>query len=264
MKLLATVFLSVSFTMSPVTEWNDYSDTGHSPQIELHPDPRLMNIGGLSYKGNLSYCVGTIIPPDTVLTNAHCLVEHGKRNNIPFEFVTAELNATKRDHFAIDNPRSMAVTSDPDNQRQLDIAFLKLSRPVDPNKFPDVSISSIESISGYDTSQEEKIKLTGLSHGRFAQQQDVLVTEACEETAYYTEVHLFFHNCSTNKGMSGSPLYIIRDGKLTIVGMHAGGRGDHTAPVRYDDSVANIAVNGDTIAMYYTKYKNGVLKMDAY
>ncbi len=178
--------------------------------------------------GTVSTCTGTLIAPDIVLTNAHCIVDqrsHAVRQRIAFlpnlvrgrvrddadvAWTTAVEYGTD---FRNDGPNA--------NSSRDDWGLLKLNQPLG-EKYGHLGWRALDG--DYLADYPETYIVVGYS-GDFPEDQPGETASAhfyCSITGERGEV--LEHTCDTMPGASGGPILTQLDGEYTIVGLHAGAR----------------------------------------
>ena len=227
--------------------FNVFTNTGHKPQIEQFDDPALAAIGRLT--SARQSCTATLVAPDIILTAAHCFLEPVPPEQYVFELRTTSderVNVTKID--VRQSPR-LYGTKDFAGRPENDYAFAKLARPV--HDVIPASLSSLRSAGALE--RDIHIRLTGTNPAF----RGAFTTEICEPTKYYPDGSEFTHNCSTERGMSGSPLYTVDSGIVRIIGLHTGAIHGLSAPAPYTLQFANHAIEGSKLRVALDLFVSG-------
>ncbi len=202
-----------------------------------YPWSAIGRIQGVGVDGGGYACTGTLLAPDIVLTNAHCVVNpetHQVSQQIWFQ--PNLVYGTLQDQgdmafvvqFAYGTDFTNANGADPN-----DWAILKLDRPVG-NKYGTLPWSSLPT--GILADNREQFALVGYSGDfpEYSPGETAGVHIGCSILG--EENGLYIHDCDTNGGASGGPIIGLIDGKFQIVGLHAGA-------LRFSDgTVVNYAV----------------------
>ncbi len=246
---------------------NMYGNTGHNPQREHFSsgEPNIRAIGRL-FAQNVTNCTATLLPPgDVLVTAAHCFFDKaGARTPLEYEylFITGGETAAQGKQVGLRAATLAVVTNDPLRRPELDIAFIRLSKRLDVKKYPPAQFASITSTEAF--KKDIEVRLTGYMPSNTPGEDGYATTELCTPKQYFFESKELLHNCSTMEGMSGSPVYIIRDGKITILGIHNGAaRTTFGRVTDFSLVYANRAAGAEVAEAAYIKYLAGALVPDA-
>jgi protease YdgD len=188
-----------------------------------YPWSAVGRIEGIGMDGSGYTCTGTLLAPDIVLTNAHCVInpETGQvssqiwfQPNLIYGSLQDEADLAFVEQYATGTDFSDRGGANPN-----DWAILKLDRPLG-NKYGTLPWTSLSSR----TLQQNpgQFALIGYS-GDFPENapgETAGVHIGCSILGEENE--LLIHNCDTNGGASGGPIIGIIDGQFQIIGLHAG------------------------------------------
>ncbi|MEB3230311.1 MAG: trypsin-like serine protease [Leptolyngbyaceae bacterium] len=174
----------------------------------------------------LSRCTGTLIAPDVVITNAHCVVNdrsHQPHQAIWFEpnLIDGELQRAT-DRVAVTTVFYATDFYDDPLADQQDWALLKLNRSLG-DRYGILGWRS-PSVAAFDQGVFEAVSLVGYS-GDFPTDNPGATASihlACHVLGEISDG--LTHDCDSGSGASGSPLIAWAEGIPYLVGVHAGGR----------------------------------------
>lgn len=178
-------------------------------------------IGDTSY---VSICTGSLVAPDVVLTNAHCVVDP-ETNRVKSE-ITFKPNLVNG---RVQNEADVATVvdiiygtdfSDSDSvPHPNDWAFVKLDRSLG-NKFGTLAwtqMSMAELLNSY----EGELIMAGYS-GDFPENAPGRTAGVHDGCSVLGEVEgSLIHNCDTFGGSSGGPMMVVVDGEFRIVALNS-------------------------------------------
>jgi hypothetical protein len=256
--LLCAISANGSTPLSTGIHANLFGNTGHSPKREHFQSdgPNIKAIGRL-YTQGITNCSATLLPPgDIVVTAAHCFFGKSE-NRIPLEFeyrfITGGDTPAEGESVSLIPESLFLLTDTPIQIPELDLAFVKLSRHLDQKKYPPAQFASILSTEALKKNIE--VRLTGYMESKKPGEDGLATTEICLSKGYFPESKELLHDCSTTEGMSGSPVYIIRDGKVAILGIHNGANRSNGGKITdFDIAIANRAAGSDLAEPAYQKY----------
>jgi V8-like Glu-specific endopeptidase len=202
-----------------------------------YPWSAVGRIEGVGMDGGGYTCTGTLLAPDIVLTNAHCVV-NPKTQQVSSQiwFQPNLIYGNLQDQADLAFVQEYAVGtdfSDFEGANPHDWAILKLDRPVG-EKYGTLPWASLST--RILKQNQGQFALIGYS-GDFPEEgpgETAGVHIGCSILG--EENGLLIHNCDTTGGASGGPIIGIIDGRFQIIGLHAGA-------IKYSDGkVVNYAV----------------------
>ncbi len=163
--------------------------------------------------GPNSFCTGTLVTPDLVLTAAHCLYDaetHDRRNVSDIQFLAGWRNgraaAYRGVRRAIAHPDYVYVGNDGASTRVVnDLALLELDRPIRNN-----SIAPIRP--GTKPRKGDEVGVVSYAVDRAARPS---LEEACQVLGRPRQMLVI--SCTVDFGSSGAPILIFQDGEPRIV-----------------------------------------------
>ena len=168
-------------------------------------------------------CTATIVAPDVILTNAHCFIaEDGQARStaILFEGGATWENQTKV--YVVDPDTVFVKTKRIFDEPWNDYCFMRLKRKVDVKKMPVAKISALLStVPPNDASTH--LSITGYDYVKGTTWYGRAVTSEAFLTDYYVEHSEVSLDSVHYGGMSGSPVYLFRNGAIVIVALYTGG-----------------------------------------
>ena len=214
--LLALLLVLTSFTESGPSLFgvNLFDDTGHHSRPEIFEDPDIRSVGWL-YGGGFK-CVATLVDANVIVTAAHCLKNpDGKTKDYRWQFITGADILTHGTTADIDINTIVAMTKNWEENAHRDVAFARLTRPLDPSKFKALKVESY--LDFQPTVRDVPVMITLYDH----LQGDKPTTERCKTYNFHTN-HYYYHDCSTSEGSSAAPLYLYEHGPPVVVGLNTG------------------------------------------
>lgn len=197
-------------------------------------------VGSLTYTytGRTGKCTASLVSPDLILTNAHCVISKGTSKSYQHS------NFKFRPQFrtGVASPEVDAYllewgTNDPNNQPSVDWALLKLAMPLG-NYYGYFHVSGLRgdrtnsligktlSTSGYPGDKQSGNQMWAHNGCKFT---GVRADRNSNNYGYLK------HNCDTKVGASGSPLYANEGGKYVIYGLHNRGASTNVSEANVED-----------------------------
>jgi len=203
-------------------------------------------------KGKFAGCSGTLVGPNLVLTNAHCVVANGKK----FQSLRFAVQYRRGESLAEANVvQSWPGTPNPVRNRAQDWAFLRLDKNLgDQFGWFDIQPLPLDALVALGKSQ--KIFMAGYS--RDQQNSEMPVWQSNCRITSVEDNQLVLHSCSGIRGSSGSSItYFHKDQQRPqIIAIQAADRGapggDSRFKVPYSAWSANIAVPAKA---FYPRWK---------
>jgi protease YdgD len=197
---------------------------------EPHLEKPFSMIGKLRYKKsskhNPTHCTASLVGPNLILTNAHCVfwVSDTRPQKI-FEhmnFVFIPADTPNKANLEITATWLYTGTKDPIRFVSADYTLLRLSQHIGNELgYFDISNDHFNQLKG------RTISTAGYSGdikgGKYmTTHQNCKITNVHADNANQNAAFLK-HNCDTTAGASGSPLYVKNGEQYTIVGLHSRG-----------------------------------------
>ncbi|MBW4653735.1 MAG: trypsin-like peptidase domain-containing protein [Kaiparowitsia implicata GSE-PSE-MK54-09C] len=216
---------------------------------------RLQSPAGERY---IDLCTGSLVAPDVVLTNAHCVVNpetHQVKTNITFHPNMVNGRVREADHIAnvVDIIYGTNFSDESSFPHPNDWAFVKLDRPLG-NTYGTLAWSSL-SVSELVRNHRGGLTTVGYS-GDFpahAPGRTAGVHQGCNVLGEVEDS--LIHDCDTHGGSSGGPMLAVIDGEFRIVGLNSAERTDRqvnasTGETIQSQGIVNYGVKIDPIVSF--------------
>lgn len=182
-------------------------------------------IGRLEVPGGI--CTASMVGPDLILTNAHCVVDEAK-NDLKAGTIIFRPNYTDgTSAYSSEVSYAWWGSSTPSTNKRGDWAILRLKESLGDkvgwlgSKFtPNLNSTAFYAV-GYS--------------GDFENSNSASWETGCSFTGGVYSYGLAPHNCSNSRGASGGPMFVFEDTKPNIIAIH-------TSELRYDGDSTYIAV----------------------
>jgi protease YdgD len=182
-----------------------------------------------------SFCTGTLVATDLVLTAAHCVFSGSSADLLPAE--AFEFHAGPRDSDAVATRRVRAVAVDPayvagtatsPQTIRADVALLQLSEPIPAAAAAPFAVTSL-------ASGVRSVTVVSLAQGR----EDALSIErGCRVTG--RGGGLFGFDCDVTFGSSGAPVFDVSGGRGRIISIISAGNADEAYGMDVVSSVTTL------------------------
>lgn len=160
--------------------------------------------------GNSSFCTGTLIASDLVLTAAHCLYDNmaGRIGDHEIQFRAGwkhgRAAAYRNVRRSVLHPDYVYSGREKVENLHLDLALLQLDRPIrHPNILPFATT----------TTPMTGLPLTGVSYAK-DRAETASIENNCRILAH--EGGIYVTSCSVDFGASGAPLFTMKDGRPAV------------------------------------------------
>lgn len=220
-----------------------YNVFGHNDKELVDPSERYFTLVGRLIAPDGTFCTASLVWKNLILTAAHCVFKNNEFMKGEYKFLLGATNGTSVAESTVSHV--WWGTSDPQKNRNLDWAILKLNNP----------LGKTHGYFGWKSSTEENLEnVMQAGYGMlFYNGKSMTGVQQCSAQKFLKEAGFIYHDCDSSRGDSGSPLFVCND-DLTcfIVALHVAEHrnGGNTTLVldEYTDANANIAIYTESFA----------------